>query len=273
MLPRFWLCGAVAALAVSATGARAAANPRPLPFTYQHEQLQKDATELEQYVDLVPVRAYSASSGDRVWYGLSQFQTEFEHGLTDRLELGLYVTLVPAPTSGFASIPRGTEGNGMKQRLRYQLAPTGDWPIDVGLYGEVSENEREVELEGKVILQRRLGPLRLIANATAEQEIYYGGTRDFVLTPSAGATVEITPTVQPGLEWWMHAEYPEQHPPSPRPFGLGPHHYLGPALLLEFGQLWWSTGVYFRLSDRNHTLQPAETFGNIWVRSVLGIGF
>lgn len=270
---RSWLCGAAAALVISAAALHAAANPRPLPFTYQHEQLGEDATEVEQYVDLVPVRARSASSGDPVWYGLGQFQTEFEHGITSRLELGLYVTFVPAPTNGFTSLPRGTEGNGMKQRLRYQLAPTSEWPIDVALYGEVSENEREVEFEGKVILQRRAGPLRLIANATAEQEIYYDDTRDLVLTPSAGATMEITPVVQPGLEWWMHAEYPEQHPPSPRPFGLGPHHYLGPTLLLELGQIWWSSGVYFRLSDRNHTLQPEETFGNVWVRTVVGLGF
>ncbi len=264
--------GALAALIVVFAGARATANPRPLPFTYPHEQLADGATEVEQYVDVVPVRARSATTGDPAWYGLTQFQTELEHGLTSRLELGLYVTFVPAAASGFTSVPRGTEGDGIKQRLRYQLAPTGDWPLDMAVYGELAENERELELEAKLILQRRFGPLRLMANASAEQEIYYDGTRDFVATPSAGATIEITPAIQPGIEWWMHAEYPEQNPPSPRPFGLGPHHYVGPALLLQLGRLWWTNGVYFRVSDRRHTLQPEETFGNVWVRSVIGFG-
>ena len=80
---------------------RAHANPRPLPFTYQHEQLVEGATELEQYVDFTPVHAADSITGDNKTYGLMQFQTEFEHGITDRLELGLYVTYAPSPPSDF----------------------------------------------------------------------------------------------------------------------------------------------------------------------------
>lgn len=262
------------ALSVVLVGARASANPRVLPFTYQHEQLTQGAVELEQFADFTPVRARDATSGEPAWYGFTQFQTEFEYGITDRLELGLYVSFVPASATGFTDIPRGSEGTGMKQRLRYQLAPTGVWPIDVSLYGEVVENEREIELEGKVILQRRFGLARIIANLTAEQETYYAGDdRDFVLTPSAGATFEVSPAVQPGIEWWMRAEYPEEDAPSPRPFALGPHHYVGPAVLAQFGKLWWTTGVYLRVSDMKHTLQPGEGFGNVWARTIIGIGF
>jgi len=249
----------------------ASANPRPLPFTYQHEQIASGAAELEQYVDLTPGRAREASSPAARWYGLSQFATEFEYGLTDRLELGLYVTYAPAASSGFDEIPRAPDGNGMKQRLRFKLAETGEWPIDVSLYGEAVENERELELEAKVILQRRLGLARVIANLSGEREFYYDGKHDIVLNPSAGLTFELSPTIQPGIEWWMRAEYPEENPPSPRPFTLGPHHYLGPTLLLQFGALWWTTGIYVRLSDTSHTLQIGEGFGGIWARSVLGI--
>jgi hypothetical protein len=35
---------------------------------------------------------------------------------------------------------------------------------------------------------------------------------------------------------------------------------------------WWTNGVYLRVSDFGHTLQPRESFGHVWVRSVLGIG-
>jgi hypothetical protein len=268
-LPRaLAFCG----LAVAVSRAPAAhANPRPLPFTYQHEQLAAGAVELEQAVDLTPIRAGNPASPELVWYGLTQFQTELEYGLTDRLELGLYLTLAPAAASGYADIPRNINGNGMKQRLRYKLAETGEWPVDVGVYGELVENEREIEIEGKLILQRRFGMMRAIANVTAEQEFYWDGNRDFVFAPSGGLTFELTPGFQPGLEWWMRAEYPEKDPPAPRPFGLGPHHYVGPALLFQFGRVWWNAAVYFRVSDRSHTLDRGESFGNIWLRTIVGV--
>jgi hypothetical protein len=250
----------------------AAATPRVLPFTYQHEQLSAGEAEVEQFVDFTPVRAYSAQTGDKVFTTLTQFQTEFEIGILDRLELGLYFTYVPGPGSGFTDLPRGTEGTGLKQRLRYKFADTGEWPIDVSLYGELSENDHEVETELKVILQRRFGLARVIANVTGEREYYYDGKHDIVLAPSAGATFEVTPTFQPGIEWWMRSEFPEENPPSPRPFALGPHQYVGPVVLLQFEKIWWSTGVYVRASNFNHTMEPGDAFGAIWVRTMVGIG-
>jgi hypothetical protein len=253
--------------------APALANPRPLPFTYPHEQLPEGSTELEQFADFTPVRARDATTGGPTTMGLFQFQTEFEHGITDRLELGLYVVYAPGASNEVVSAPAPLDGNGIKQRLRYKLADTGAWPIDVSLYGELFENQRELEVEGKIILQRRIGPMRLMANLTAEQEFYYDGHHDLVLAPSGGATFEVTPGFQPGVEWWMRAEYPLENAPSSRPFGLGPHQYVGPAVLLQHGPFWWTTGAYFRVSDRSHTLQPGEAFGDLWIRTVVGLGF
>ncbi|MGC4092560.1 MAG: hypothetical protein QM756_32710 [Polyangiaceae bacterium] len=260
------------ACALTLLSVPAAATPRPLPFTYQHEQLDAGESEIEQYADFTPVRALSSISGAPVYYGLTQFQTEFEHGITPRLELGLYLTLVPTSSSGFLETPRGTQGNGLKQRLRWQLAPTGEWPIDLALYGEVTENEREVELEAKLILQRRIERLRLIANIVGEREYYYDGKHDLVFAPSAGATYEASPSIQPGFEWWMRAEYPEENAPSPRPFQLGPHHYAGPTLMVLMGRAFITAGAYVRLSDTSHSLVPGESFGRVWLRSVVGVG-
>src|SRR3954469_14277422 len=98
----------------------ARANPRPLPFTYQSETLPAGAVEVEQFVDFLPLRATNAVSGERVWLLASQFQTEFEVGLTDRLELGLYVTYVPTFGAAYFETPQLPSGNGAKQRLRYR---------------------------------------------------------------------------------------------------------------------------------------------------------
>jgi len=265
---------AFAALTTFFTSRSASANPRPLPFTYQHEQLGKGESEIEQFVDLTPTHVRALDTGKSIWYGLTEFTTEYETGISDRLDLGLYVTLVPtASPEQYVSVPQAIEGNGIKQRLRWGLAPTGAWPVDVSLYGETSENEQEFELEGKVLLQRRFSFVRLIANLSAEQEYYYRGQkRDFVLNPSAGVTFDPIPELQPGLETWVQGEWPEVNAPKRRTFELGPHVYVGPTLLWQISRIWWSNGVYVRATDRNHTLAPGESFGNVWVRTVIGIG-
>jgi hypothetical protein len=250
------------------------ATPRPLPFTYQHEQLGKGETEVEQFVDFTPTRATDATSGDKVWYGLTNLTTEFETGLTDSLELGLYLTVAPQPSPDrFRVTPAGMESNGIKQRLRYSLAPSGEWPIDTSLYGELSENDHEFEIEAKILLQRRVGIARIVANLSAEQEFYYNGKEhDLVANPSLGVTFEPSPTIQPGIEAWMRGEWNEKQAEHPRPFEDGPHVYVGPTMLLQFGRLWWANGVYFRTTDRSHTLAPGESYGNVWLRTVIGIG-
>jgi hypothetical protein len=261
----------VAALLALTYAGTASANPRPLPFTYPHEQLVSGATELEQFIDFTTAKATDSNTG-RVdaQYGLFQFQTEFEHGITDRLELGLYVMYAPAPPVDFTNTPRPIEGNGMKQRLRYKLADTGVWPIDVAVYGELVENERELELEGKLILQRRIGIARIMGNLTGEQEFYYNGEKEFVLDPSAGVTFEATPAIQPGIEWWMRAEFPEESEES----APASQQYVGPALLLQMGPLWWTNGFYMRASNWNDNINPPhQGFGKLWIRSVIGYGF
>jgi hypothetical protein len=264
------LLAAGIAASVSPAGA-ARANPRPLPFTYQSETLPTGSVELEQFVDFLPLRGQTAA-GDDVSVLATQFITEFEIGLTDRLELGLYVTLAPSLADGFFMAPRPLEGNGAKQRLRWRLADPEAWPVDVALYGEVAENEREVELEAKVILQRRVGRLRLITNLWAEHEFYFDGRREWVLNPTLGGTVELTPRYHVGVESWMRAEYPVGAS-GPRPYDLGPHVYAGPAFLAAIGRLWWSTGVYLRVTDLERPVAVGDQFGRFWVRTIIGVGF
>jgi hypothetical protein len=267
--------GALALLVVSAAAATARANPRPLPFTYQSETLPQGAVEVEQFVDLVPVRAAPVvgSNAAEIWFLASEFQTEFEVGLTDRLELGLYVSFVPQPNADYANqVPTLLSGNGIKQRLRWRLADPDAWPVDVALYGEVTENEREIELEAKVILQRRLGRVRVITNLWAEHEFYFDGRREWVLNPTLGATAELSPRYHVGLEGWLRSEY-QVGATGPRAFNLGPHVYAGPAFLVNFGKLWWSTGAYLRLTDLDRPVHIPDAYGHLWFRTIVGLSF
>jgi hypothetical protein len=259
------LAGALALVAGSA-----AANPKPLPFTYPYPTLPAGETEVEQYADFTPTRALSASTGKPATVGLFLFQTEFEHGITDRLELGLYLQLAPPVGEDYASVATLDAGTALKQRLRLRLAEAGEWPVDVSLYGEIVEARSEIELEAKVNLERRVGRLRLMANLSAEHEFYFDGRREWVLNPSAGATFEVRPWFHTGLEYWMHAELGGAIP-TPRPFAAGPHHYVGPALLFNFGRLWWSSGLYFRVSDAGRVQEPGDAYGHLWLRTIIGI--
>jgi hypothetical protein len=248
----------------------ARANPRPLPFTYQSETLPKGAVEVEQFVDFVPTRV----NGDTMAapFLATQFQTEFEVGLTDRLELGLYVSFEPQPDNATMDVPVLESGNGAKQRLRYRLADPEAWPVDVALYGEVAENEREIELEGKIILQRRVGRVRFITNLWAEREFYFAGRREWVLNPTLGVTAELSPRYHLGAESWMRAEYQDGQT-GPRGFNQGPHVYVGPAFMMNFGRLWWSNGVYLRVTDIDRATQTADAYGRFWVRTIVGLSF
>jgi len=260
------------ALAAGLTPARA--NPRALPFTYTTDTLPAGHAELEQFTDLVPLKAggdLSTGKEDQ-WYLPMAFTQELEIGLTDRLELGLYLILVPGVADHYTGTARFPgAASGLAQRLRYILAEPGAWPVDVGLYGEVTENQDEVELEAKLLVQRRFDRLRLAVNLSAEYELYFSHQRELVVNPSLGVTYEVTPKLHLGVEGFARGEYPQNPRPATRTFGLGPQAYLGPAVMTSFGRVWWSVGAYVRITDVSHTLQPAEPYGPVYVRSMLGI--
>jgi hypothetical protein len=261
------LFGLGVATAVTLTRS-AAANPRPLPFSYPYETLPEEEAEIEQYVDMTPVRAIPVATGQPAWLNIYRLQTEFEYGITDRLELGLYIQYVPSPSDAWSSVPSFSGGNGIKQRLRLRLAEEGEWPVDVSLYGEVSELDDELELEAKINLQKRFGRARLMINLWGEREFYYDGRADWVIQPTAGFTYEVTPTFHPGVEYWMRAEYPDE---EQKDFADGPHHFIGPAIMLSFGKVWWTSAVYWRASDTKRSVTVGDNIGHVWVRTVIGL--
>jgi hypothetical protein len=62
------------------------------------------------------------------------------------------------------------------------------------------------------------------------------------------------------------------------PLNLRPNVYVGPAMLFNFGKFWWSTGVYFRVTNLSYDAVKEGTlsqdiFGGVWIRTIMGISF
>ncbi len=252
------------------------ANPRPLPFTYQYETLPKGEAEVEEFVDVAPLYAWDADHHS-VLEPAYQLTTEVEYGLTDRLELGLYMVMKNEPDSEGAGAPLIFDG--LKQRLRYRIGREGQLPVDIALYFEVAELHDEIELEEKVIVQKRFGRLKAIANLWVEQGFERGGEVSFTLNPTAGLVYELNENLTLGAEYWMHAEYTlaspegEEEASAQDEWNHAPHHFLGPAISLRWDRLWWTTGVYGRLDDFERTIRPGDKFGRAWVRTAIGLSF
>ena len=256
--------------AVLVAAARPAnANPRPLPYSYPYETLSAEGAEIEQYVDITPVKIVDpedATGNGRIWDQQYRLQTEFEYGITDRLELGLYLVL-----ANDAGEPLAFDG--VKQRLRYRIADEGVLPVDVGVYGEIAEFHDELEFEQKLILSKRFGPMRVMTNLWFEESLeHYEGELEAKFLPTLGATYEISPNLHLGVEYWGITKFEnEAAPGTVAHFNNGFHHYVGPAVSLQFSKLWWSTGAYFRFDETKRSTEVGDQFGHAWVRTVIAV--
>jgi hypothetical protein len=270
---RLALAGCVAALSL-APGALA--NPHPLPYSYPYQTLPQGKVEVEEIADLVPMkvaREKEDGTRDAVTALRSQLQTELELGVHDRLELALYFSFHQSATADTPAM----RFDGLKQRLRYRFAEEGDWPVDTGLYFEVAEFYNEVELEEKVLLSKRFGYLTTVCNLWVEQEYYFQEQQwKLIYNPTLGATYELSPNFMLGLEYWARGRFNQQNQAGGDANADSPtaaRHFLGPAVLLQSGEAWWSTGVYARLDHFGEGLKADDPYGKVWIRTMVGLGF
>jgi hypothetical protein len=249
----------------------ASANPRPLPFTYPYETLPEDSLEIEQYVDATVVRASETNpdgSEHRVWDSNYVLQTEVEYGITDRLELGTYLQFKQDASASDPSM----HFDGIKQRLRFRFAEAGQWPVDVATYLELAEFHDEFEIEEKIILGKHFGKLSLQANAWVEQEFERGHDMAFIYNPTVGFTYPVLTPLHLGIEYWARGRFAKEATSTEvDAFNQSTHHFVGPAIHLQFGRFWWSVGPYVRLDHMNRSGQVGDEVGRVWVRSVFGL--
>ena len=260
------------ALAVLAgLAAPAAANPKLLPMSYGTRTVPAGDLEIETILDTVPMRVareLADGSSEAVTTPRYIMTTELELGLTERLELGLYTELRQAASADGGALSL----HGVKQRIRYRVSDPGAWPVDVGVYLELAEMKDELELEEKILIEKRIGRLTAQANLWIEHEWYWiDDELKHVYNPTLGVTFEAHPAVSVGLEYWARGRFDAPDNPTGEDDDRSARHYLGPTVMLQKGEYWMSVGAYARLDELGGA-PVGDNGGSAWVRLILGIG-
>ncbi len=134
-----------------------------------------------------------------------------------------------------------TETESIEWQHKFQFAPKGAWPVDVGArvsYG-YSTNGGTDDVEAKIMAGKAIEQWNLVANAAVGREVGDGSSDDTSYGLSWSASYDYADGFQPGIEMYND-------------FGGGgdPEHMMGP---VAYGKvldgIGYNTGVLFGLSD------------------------
>jgi len=156
MLFLFVLTVSVAIATVSA------ASQRRFTYTYESGVIARGQVELE------PWTTFRAGKED--YYRSFDERIELEVGLTSRLQTSFYLNLHSTTELADSSLQTDSGFDGISNEWKLKLRdPVAD-PFGLGLYFEWGATSSEVELEGKVIVDKRAGNWLYAFNATVEPE-------------------------------------------------------------------------------------------------------
>lgn len=213
---------------------------RSFVWTYDYQTMERGTAELETYFTLS-----TPDLGTMEGRTSAEHQVEVEVGMTDRFDFAVYQVFAQAPGEDLAY-------RGFKLRGRYRLGEKGRSFFDPLLYLEYqgSQDLAEQAVEGKLVLGRNLGKLRLALNPTLELELE-DGEWEAVPEYAVGLSYELHPLLLLGLE----------------AKGSRHGHYVGPVLAHGEEDLWMTIGAAIGAGavDRG---KP-----ELQVRALMGIAF
>jgi hypothetical protein len=171
-------------------------------FTYNYEAvsvLPKGGMEFEQWL------TYRGGKQDGV-FSRWDLREELEYGVADRYTTSLYLNfrnVHSAGVTGMADTDR-FEFRGVSSEHKYQLFNPQTKPLGVLLYGEVTTDGKELELEEKLVLQKFFGDTwNAVINVTLEQEWEFEPLETeetLALELSAGLSYKLSSHWSVGLE-------------------------------------------------------------------------
>lgn len=233
------------------------AGESPFGYVYTTDTHPRGEREFEQWL----TRRHGQSRGD---YDLWQARTEFEYGITDRLQTALYLNYdhvsafhnrADGTTGPGAFIPDSVDPDARYRRTFFQsfsnewiyrvLSPYKD-PIGLALYIEPTWGPDERELETKLILQKNFLEDRLVwaANLTAaaEKERFHGDwENEGELEFTTGLAYQVAPGWHAGLEYRHHRGYEGRgFSAAKRVYAVN---FIGPSVHYA-SRKWWLTATF-----------------------------
>ncbi|MGE5402313.1 MAG: hypothetical protein ACM3S2_18090 [Ignavibacteriales bacterium] len=142
------------------------ANDRRFTYIYESLVLPRGARELEIW------NTYRANRG--YMYRRLDQRMEFEVGLGNNLMTALYLNSSwrlqdeNGAAAGGEAVP--SQEVSISSEWKYKLLDRVANPVGLGLYGEATVGLNEVELEGKLLMDKQVGNLLLAFNGVVEQE-------------------------------------------------------------------------------------------------------
>ncbi len=219
----------------------ASAIERRFAFTYETTTQAKGAIELENWVTWRHRDVEGGKDSD-----VFRFRHEIEYGLTDRLQLGLYLFDWQYDDQDSEGHEARWQASGIE--LIYSLTnPTTDF-LGSAIYGEVLVGEDSLKLEGKLLLQKNFGPLRVAYNAIIEGEWEGGKFGDFEertgeIAQTLGVSYDFNKRFSVGAELLHEIELPEWEEAEDSVV------YAGPNASVRFGRAFATVTALFQVTD------------------------
>jgi hypothetical protein len=145
------------------------AQDRLFTYTYQSSVLNKGQRELESWNTL--------RMGREDYFARFDNRTECEIGLGKNLQTAFYLNLTSTTSTSIDNSNKtlSTENEiGFSNEWKLKLLDPVANPLGAAIYGEVGIFSNEIELEGKVILDKKIGNLTIATNGVYEQEFAPG---------------------------------------------------------------------------------------------------
>ena len=227
------------------------ASERRFAYTYSTLTSPKGEVELENWVTL-----QSRPGVKKLW----KFRHELEIGLTDKTQLGLHF----ADWSHDGRSGRSAYQSSAVEIIHNLSNPVTDL-LGSAVYGEVAVGERHLTLEGKLLLEKRMGPWSIGWNGKVEAEWEGDAFGKYdessgEIAQTLGVAYELNKYLSAGLEAVHELAMEKWHAPA------NPELYIGPNLSIRKGRFYATSAVLFQTTDRTEQAR-------MQVRLITGISF
>ncbi|UCD76864.1 MAG: hypothetical protein JSV91_08025 [Phycisphaerales bacterium] len=238
-LPSTAAAALAALIALTATATLTEASERKFTYVYQTTTEAPGEIEYEQWI------TWKTDKGSDSEYDRFDIRHELEIGLTENLQLGLY--LADWRSQRGSSVGDGVEYRGTAVELIYNLTdPTVDF-LGSALYGELKLGPELFELEGKILLEKNIGKWTGAYNAGIESE-WEGdnfGEDKGELFQSFGLSYQVSPKFTLGAEVLHEIPVPDWSDTGDSVL------YLGPNASFRTDDWWVTLTPLFQVTDED----------------------